>query len=207
MVTLFATRDDVWTWAGEITMSEGKYQGLWAAAPTRRQVIVGAAVALGGVALGSVSGWADDDLGISHACAAIHQEVVFKASPKRVYEALVDAKQFSKVIAFSAAVKSGAKLGNKPTEISREAGGAFTLYGGYITGRQIELAANERIVQAWRTGGWDPGIYSIARFELTEHGPDTKLLFDHTGFPESLAEHLATGWKINYWEPLRKYLG
>jgi uncharacterized protein YndB with AHSA1/START domain len=104
-----------------------------------------------------VPAWAGDELGISHTCAAIHQEVVFKASPKRVYEALIDAKQFSKVIALSAAVKSGAKLGDKPTEISREAGGAFTLYGGYITGRQIELVPNQQIVQAWRTGGWDPG--------------------------------------------------
>lgn len=176
-------------------------------APTRRQMIIGAAAACGAIAVSGVPAWAADDLGISHACAAIHQEVVFKASPKRVYEALTDAKQFNKVILQSAAVKSGAKLGDKPTEISREAGGAFTLYGGYITGRQIELVPNQRIVQAWRTGGWDPGIYSIARFELTAQGSDTKLVFDHTGFPESLAEHLATGWKINYWEPLGKYLG
>lgn len=187
-------------------MSERNYARLFAA-PTRREMIIGAAVAFGGVALGSVTVWAGDDLGISHTCAAIHQEVVFKASPKRVYEALIDAKQFSNVIALSAAVKSGAKLGDKPTEISREAGGAFMLYGGYINGRQIELMPSQRIVQAWRTGGWDPGVYSICRFELTEQGSDTKLVFDHTGFPESLAEHLATGWKINYWEPLTKYLG
>jgi activator of HSP90 ATPase len=188
-------------------MSERKYQGLLAAAPTRRQLIIGAAAALGGTALGSVPAWASDDPGISHTCAAIHQEVVFKTGPKRVYEALLDAKQFSKVIALSAAMKSGAKLGDKPTQVSREAGGAFTLYGGYITGRQIELVPNQRIVQAWRTASWDAGIYSIARFELTEQGSDTKLVFDHTGFPESQAEHLATGWKINYWEPLAKYLG
>ncbi|MGA2370509.1 MAG: SRPBCC domain-containing protein [Candidatus Korobacteraceae bacterium] len=169
-------------------------------------MIIGAAAACGAIAVRRVPAWAGDELGISHTCATIHQEVVFKASTKRVYEALIDAKQFSKVIELSAAVKSGAKLGDKPTQISREAGGAFTLYGGYITGRQIELVPNQQIVQAWRTGGWDPGTYSIARFELTEQGPDTKLVFDHTGFPESLAEHLATGWKINYWEPLAKYL-
>lgn len=187
-------------------MSERNDRGLLAAIPTRRQMIIGAAVTFGGVALGSVSGWADDDLGISHACAAIHQQVIFKASPKRVYEVLIDSKQFNKVILLSAAAKSGAKLGDKPTDISREAGGGFVLFGGYITGRQIELMPNQRIVQAWRTGGWDPGIYSIARFQLMEQGSDTKLVFDHTGFPQSLAEHLATGWKINYWEPLGKYL-
>jgi activator of HSP90 ATPase len=49
-------------------------------------------------------------------------------------------------------------------------GGAFTLFGGYITGRHVELVPNDRIVQAWRTGGWAPGVYSIAKFELVEQG-------------------------------------
>jgi activator of HSP90 ATPase len=92
------------------------------------------------------------------------------------------------------------------TEIAREAGGAFSAFGGYVTGRQIELVSNERIVQAWRAGSWDPGSYSIARFELTEQGADTKLVFDHTGFPAGEAQHLAEGWKGNYWEPLAKFL-
>jgi hypothetical protein len=34
-------------------------------------------------------------------------------------------------------------LGDKPTEISREVGGAFTLFGGYIIGRHVELVPNE----------------------------------------------------------------
>jgi len=143
---------------------------------------------------------------ISHNAEAIHQEVVFKASRKRVYEALTDAKQFDKVVQLSEAVKSGMVAGGPATEISREVGGAFSLFGGYITGRHIELAPNERIVQAWRTGEWKPGVYSIAKFELSEQGAGTKLVFDHTGFPAGTAEHLAAGWKMNYWEPLAKYL-
>ena len=107
----------------------------------------------------------------------------------------------------SAATQSGMSLGNKPTEISREVGGAFTLFGGHIVGRHIDLVANERIVQAWRVVDWNPGIYSIARFELTELGSGTKLVFDHTGFPEGEGRHLADGWKANYWQPLDKYLG
>jgi len=34
----------------------------------------------------------------------------------------------------------------------------------------------------------------------------TKIIFDHTGFPQGKGEHLADGWKANYWEPLEKYL-
>jgi activator of HSP90 ATPase len=139
---------------------------------------------------------------------SIHQEPVFKASRKRVYEALTDATQFGKVVMLSAAMKSGGmKPGTKGAEIGREAGGALTLFGGYITGRQVELVPNERIVQAWRSASWGPGLYSIARFELVEQGSETKIKFDHVGFPKGQAEHLAEGWRVNYWEPLEKYFG
>ena len=175
-------------------------------APTRRQAIAGAAAAFGDLVVGSTRAWAGIEEAISHAAESIHQETIFKASRKRVYEALTDAKQFGKVVQFSAAMKGGMPPGAGPAEISREAGGAFSLFGGYITGRQIELVPNERIVQAWRAGGWDPGHYSIAKFELVEQGSGTKIVFDHTGFPNGQAEHLAAGWKGNYWEPLEKFL-
>jgi uncharacterized protein YndB with AHSA1/START domain len=143
---------------------------------------------------------------ISHTGEAVHQEVVFKASRKRVYEALTDAKLFNKVVQLSAAVKSGMVSGATLTEISREVGGAFSLFGGYISGRHVELVPNERIVQAWRTGNWNPGVFSIVKFELTEQGSGSKLVLDHKGFPEGDAQHLADGWKVNYWEPLAKSL-
>ncbi len=187
-------------------MSGSKQSGLLVKTPTRRQVIAAVGVAIGGAALGSTKSWAAATEEISHTAEAIHQEPVFKASRKRVYEALTDAKQFNSVVMLSAAMKSGMAPGAKPTEISREAGGAFSLFGGYVTGRQLELVANERIVQAWRAGSWDPGEYSIARFQLMEQGAGTRIVFDHTGFPKGDAEHLAEGWKINYWEPLEKFL-
>ena len=137
---------------------------------------------------------------ISHAAESIHQEMVFKASRKRVYEALTDAKQFAKVTAFSPV------MGASPATISPEAGGPFSCFGGHIVGRNVELVPNERVVQAWRVVDWEPGVYSIAKFELKEQGSGTKLVFDHTGFPNGKAEHLAPGWKANYWEPLEKYL-
>jgi uncharacterized protein YndB with AHSA1/START domain len=189
-------------------MLEEKRIGLPGNLATRRQVISGGAVALGMFAFGTIEALAADDAGILRAEEAIHQEPVFKASRKRVYEALTDANQFAKVVELSAAMKGGGmKFGAKTTEIGREAGAAFTLFGGYITGRQVELVPNERIVQVWRAGSWDPGSYSIARFVLVESGGETKIKFDHTGFPKGQAEHLAEGWRGNYWEPLVKFLG
>jgi activator of HSP90 ATPase len=172
----------------------------------RRQWLLTSAIAAGGFALGPVRTQAASDDGISRTAEAIHQEVVFKAVPKRIYDALTDASQFQKMESLSAAVKS-MDVHSRPAVISREPGGTFSLFGDYIVGRQIELIPNERIVQAWRTMSWPPGFYSIARFELAAEGASTKLVFDHTGFPAGTAEHLAAGWKSNYWEPLEKLLG
>jgi activator of HSP90 ATPase len=129
----------------------------------------------------------------------IHQEIVFKASVKRIYDALLDSRQFSEF------------TGGALAEISREAGGAFSCFGGVITGRNIELRLNSRIVQAWRVGNWPEGVYSIVRFELQEQGSETRLVMDHAGFPEELRAHLNGehpdgGWHRQYWEPLKKYL-
>jgi activator of HSP90 ATPase len=125
---------------------------------------------------------------------AIHQEIEFKANPKQVYDALLDAKQFSQL------------SGGAPAEIDAKAGGAFSCFGGMITGRNVELKSAQRIVQAWRAGNWPEGEYSIAHFELTAHGTGSKLTFEHVGFPEAMREHLDGGWHKMYWEPLKKHL-
>lgn len=175
---------------------------------TRRQLLGRASFALGGIAFASIAGAARviGEEEVSHSAEAIHQEVLFRASRKRVYQVLSDAKEFDKVVKQSAAVESGMAPGNKPTEISKVVGGTFTIFGGHIVGRHLELLPGVRIVQAWRVVDWKAGLYSIARFELTEPASDTKLIFDHTGFPQGQAEHLAQGWRINYWEPLARVL-
>jgi uncharacterized protein YndB with AHSA1/START domain len=176
---------------------------------TRRDFSVRLAVFFTGLGItetarGSMSGTRARSLAgneeISHAAQSIHQELVLKASRKRVYEALTDAEQFTKIMRLSK------NPNGSVAAISREAGGSFSLFGDHIVGRHVELVPNERIVQAWRVAGWEPGVYSIARFDLKEQGDQTKIAFDHTGFPNGLAEHLLDGWNSNYWEPLRKYL-
>ena len=74
-------------------------------------------------------------------------------------------------------------------------------------GRNLELIPARRIVQAWRVAPWPEGVYSIARFELQKQGSGTRIVFDHTGFPTELAEHLEAGWQENYWKALKVYLG
>lgn len=173
---------------------------------TRREVFVGSVLAVSGLALTPLKAAPASGDEISHISEAIHQTVVFKAPKKRVFEALTNTAQFDQVIELSAAIKSGMALGDRPTQISAVSGGPFTIFGGHIIGRQIELMPYDRIVQAWRVVDWGPGIYSIARFALTEENGSTRLVFDHTGFPQGQAQHLADGWHANYWEPLAKLL-
>jgi activator of HSP90 ATPase len=126
--------------------------------------------------------------------SSIHQEVKLPAAPSRIYELLVDSKEFAEV--------TGAPASGDSTE-----GAAFTGFGGHITGRHVELVPGKRVVQAWRAKTWPEGVYSIVRFELHADGKGTKLVFDHAGFPEDAKEHLAQGWQGMYWDKIAKHVG
>src|SRR6202166_1673136 len=187
-------------------MNERSNLAMPANMPTRRQAIASVAMAFSGLAVVPTQAWAEAAEEISHAAESIHQEVVFKAGRKRVYEALTDARQFDHVVQLSDARKTLMPPGAPPTQISPEVGGAFSTFGGLIVGRHIELVPNERIVQAWRPAYWKPGVFSIVKFELTDSGSETKLVLDHRGFPDGGGKSLLDGWNKNYWEPLAKYL-
>jgi len=126
--------------------------------------------------------------------STIHQEIDIPASPERVYATLTRAEDFQ------------ALSGGAPAEIETQPGGAFKLFGGQITGRNIELVSNQLIVQAWRPATWRDGVYSVVRIELQKAGDSTRVVLDHSGFPEERHEHLGAGWHRMYWEPLKKLL-
>jgi len=180
-------------------MNERENRIVLATAPTRRQVITGGAMAFAGLALSSAAATVQQTMtetpstGADKTRTYLHQEVDFKASPHRIYEILLDSKQFT---AFS----------GEPAEISPEAGGAFSMFGGKIVGRNVELVPDQRIVQAWRPSYWEPGVYTLVKFGLKPEGSQTRVVLDHTGFPEGKFESLSSGWKEHYWEPLAKYL-
>jgi activator of HSP90 ATPase len=174
--------------------------------PTRRQALLGSVTTLLLPAIGVATAWAAQESEISRTDESIHEEHIFKGSRKRIYEALTNTAQFDKMTHEVQAAEGGSSASAPPTEISPDAGGTFTLFGGRIVGRHIELVPNERIVQAWRAASWKPGIYSIVKFDLLEQGADTKIVFDHAGFPKGQAGHLVEGWKGHYWQPLEKFL-
>jgi activator of HSP90 ATPase len=167
-----------------------------AEAVTRRQAIAGIAVAMGG--LTAVSSTFADTTNETPAAAklprtSLHYEADFAGTPQRIYDVLLDAKQF-------------AAATGSPAEIDPKEGGVFSMFGARIVGRNIELIPGQRIVQAWRPTHWDAGIYSIVKFEFHERGSKTHMILDHTGFPVEEADHLDSGWKAHYLDPLAKYL-
>jgi activator of HSP90 ATPase len=124
---------------------------------------------------------------------SLHQEVTLQASRQRIYEAILDSKQFS---AFS----------GLPANIDPKPGGAFTMFGGLIEGRNIELIPSTCIVQAWRPSHWEPCVYSIVRFDLKPQDAATLVVLNHSSFPAGDYDHLYSGWTEHYFDPLKKFL-
>ena len=83
----------------------------------------------------------------------IEQTVFFKAPPGAVYDALLDAGKHSEF------------TGSRATT-SDKAGEEFEAWDGYISGKNIELVRNKKIVQEWKTTEWPRG-YPPSLLELT----------------------------------------
>ena len=125
----------------------------------------------------------------------IRQSVTFRASPKTIYETLMDSR------------KHAAFTGSK-ARISRKVGGKFTAYDDYISGTNLGLVPNKKIVQSWRGSDWPRGHYSKATFLLNSVKGETRLAFTQTGVPVEIRDHpLKRGWIDYYWEPMKAMCG
>ena len=124
----------------------------------------------------------------------IKQTVKFKSKPRAIYDLLVEAKKHS---AFTEHKASNQK----------KAGGKFSFYDGYITGLNVELVPEKRIVQAWRGADFPKGTYSIAHFELKNARGGTELVFTQYGVPSKYHSRINQGWHEHYWNRMKKHLG
>ncbi len=123
----------------------------------------------------------------------IRQSVTFKASPHDVYEALMDPKKY-------------AQFAGGPATISRKVGGKFSEMDGSITGTNLELVPDVKIVQSWRLDDWPEGHYSRATFAFEEVGGKTRMTFTQNGVPEDVYEDVKQGWYDYYWNPMKEML-
>lgn len=126
--------------------------------------------------------------------STIKQTATIPASPQEVYDALMTSSGHTKF------------TGEKAV-IGKKAGDSYSAYGGYISGKNVELIPGEKIVQTWiaMEEQWPEGHESLITFKLSAKGKNTLITFTHENIPEVIARNFVTGWKDYYWTPLKMY--
>lgn len=121
----------------------------------------------------------------------LQQVVTFKASPREVYDMIMDSRKHS-------------SLSGEPAKISKKVGGKFTAWGSHLSGINLVLKPGKKIVQAWRATGWWPDHYSIAIFDISKTRGGAKLRFTQIGIPPGRYSGHYRGWIETYWTPMKE---
>jgi uncharacterized protein YndB with AHSA1/START domain len=123
----------------------------------------------------------------------IEQTVFIKAKPEEVYDALLDPKKHS-------------KFTGSPATTNARVGAEFKAWDGYISGKNLELVKDKKIVQEWETTEWPKG-YPRSRLEinLSPKKGGTELKMVHSKVPAEQVEEYTGGWPESYWTPLAEY--
>ncbi len=125
----------------------------------------------------------------------IQQSVTFAATPERLFEIYMDAKQH------------GAATGGGKVSIGRRVGSVFSAFGGAITGRNLVVVPGRMIVQSWRSGGWkktDVDSILVLTFSKAPGGGRVDLV--HANVPDQDHAGVKNGWVKYYWKPWKAYL-
>ena len=125
----------------------------------------------------------------------ITQKIVFKNTTSKVlYDLYMNAKKHSLI--------SGATA-----TISNKEGTKYSVHGGYITGKNLQLVKDKLIVQTWRAQGWDKNdIDSTFIINLEQKEKDVILYAIHANLPDKHSGHIAKGWHDHYWKPWKNHL-
>lgn len=121
----------------------------------------------------------------------ISQTYEIKAQAAEVWKALVDPKIIE-------------AWGGGPAVMDDKAGTKFSLWGGSIHGKNLEVISNKKLVQDWYSEDWPEP--STATFELIAEKNGTRLEFNQVNVPDDEVEEIADGWRDFYLGPLKDYL-
>jgi activator of HSP90 ATPase len=124
----------------------------------------------------------------------IKLSAVIPATAKEIYIAWLDSKKHS------------AFTGGGKAKIDPKVKGKFTAWEDYISGTNLELIPNKKIVQAWRTTEF-PAKHpdSILEVILEPAAKGTKVTLVHSEIPEGQSADYKKGWKDFYLTPMKKY--
>lgn len=106
-----------------------------------------------------------------------------KAEPEDVFTALTNP--------FTIELWSG-----ESAQMSDQVGDEFSLWGGDIIGKNLEVVKNEKLVQQWYFG--DDGSESIVTIKLWPKKSSTSVELSHSNIPEEAYENIVDGWNEAY---------
>lgn len=125
----------------------------------------------------------------------IEQRYLIKASIEKVWDALVNPKTIE-------------KWGAGPAVMKGEVGFDFSLWGGDIYGKNLEVInpdkGEKKLLQEWYGGDWE--VPSIATIKLNSDGEKTEVILEHKDLPENEIDEFANGWKEYYFGAIKKHL-
>jgi uncharacterized protein YndB with AHSA1/START domain len=113
-------------------------------------------------------------------------------TPESVYNAWLNGEQH-------------AAMTDAPATGTTTVGSTFTAHGGYITGKNVELAPFSKIVQRWRTTEFeDDDEDSILTITFEALGNNTLVTLAHANLPPHGSQY-EEGWKAYYFKPMKAY--
>ena len=119
---------------------------------------------------------------------------IIPATPAEVYAAWLSSEDHAEMTGGGA-------------EASDEVGGAFFAWDGYISGKNILLEPDARIVQSWRTTEFaDEEPDSRLEIILEPADGGTMITLKHANLPAHGMQY-ADGWKDHYFTPMKDYFG
>ena len=127
--------------------------------------------------------------------ATIIQKIVFRnTTTKSIYDLYMNAKLHGMIT--GGAVKISEKIGSK-----------LEVFGGYITGKTLQVIKNKLVVQQWHGSDWDAKAdNSVFVLSFEKKGKDAILNVFHANIPDDKVKGLDKGWHDHYWNPWKQYL-
>lgn len=107
-----------------------------------------------------------------------------KAEPADVFTALVNP--------FTIELWSG-----ESAIMTTEIGAEFSLWGGDIIGKNMEIIENEKLVQEWFFGEEGENA-SIVTIKIWPKGGSSSIQLTHTNIPDEAYENIVEGWNDAY---------
>jgi uncharacterized protein YndB with AHSA1/START domain len=119
----------------------------------------------------------------------IKRYYTLSANPADVFNALTNKKILE--------IWTGESAEMKPV-----AGTEFSLWDGSITGKNLEVVENKKIVQQWYFG--EEEGESIVTLKLHPHRKGTSVELIHTNIPDEAFKNISEGWDEDFFGALKE---